>query len=157
MKPCLVDDCTWNPLVDPSDTDRRHHARSHTGGEIEATLRRLTEVNAALVEENARLLAALAPTTGIPDPWWEDRPPGCVCVVREDPDGGELWTQPAAGCPVHRHGLPQPLDPDDEHPECPNVWHVQYEAGVDCCPACGMGDDLGDGSEPWPADVVVAR
>ncbi len=44
-----------------------------------------------------------APTTGGPvDAWWEQRPDGCVCYVREDVEYGDVWTRPEGGCPFHQ-------------------------------------------------------
>ncbi len=45
------------------------------------------------------------PTTGPPDPWWDERPMGCTCYVREDVEYGDMWTQPVGGCEYHaKHG-----------------------------------------------------
>lgn len=43
-----------------------------------------------------------APTTGAPPTWPSERPTGCSCYVREDPEYGEQWTRPDGGCLVHR-------------------------------------------------------
>lgn len=57
------------------------------------------------------------PTTGAgyTDAWWEERPDGCVCYVREDAEYGDVWTKPLAGCPVHppTNGLPEPESAED--------------------------------------------
>ena len=80
-----------------------------------------------------------APTTGGPvDAWWEDRPDGCLCYVREDPEYGEVWTRPPAGCPVHSCTCLACALGDDHSAACLhtilNAARAAAEAGASCTP-----------------------
>lgn len=50
----------------------------------------------------------LAPVTGPPldVSWWTE---GCRCFLREDPEWGDVLTQPPGGCPVHRRNTLEDL------------------------------------------------
>lgn len=51
---CPLSECTWNPVVAPTERDERAHVRGHTWPEIRAELHRRAERIAELLGTNAQ-------------------------------------------------------------------------------------------------------